>query len=330
MSMASNPDLSAILVTPRSYETIRKTADHLHAQSIRDRIEIVIGVPSAEGLEPDREKLSDFWGWQVVEVGDIDSLGPVQAACVRAARGPVVVYAEEHAYPAPGWAEALVRAHAGPWAAVGPLVMNANPESGVSWAALFLDFTEFVAPREPGPSETLASHQTSYKRDLLLPYGDRLGRFLENESTLQHDLVSRGHRLYHEPAARTRHVNVSRFWEFVGTQFVNCREFGANRAFLGGWNWRRRTIYVAGSPLIPIVRGHRIARQLRRSGLPRKTLLRMLPPMLIGLGSAAAGELVGYVLGKGDASRRRLTFELERMSHVREGDRRQAERESGE
>lgn len=324
MTMVSPPDLSAILITPRSYETIRKTAEHLHAQSIRDRIEVVIGVPSQARLEPDREVLDRFWGWQVVEVGEIESLGPVEAACVRAARGPVVVYVEEHSYPAPGWAEALVAAHEGPWAAVGPEVMNANPASPVSWSALFLDFTEFCAPREPGPAASLASHQTSYKRDLLLAYGSRLGLFLENETTLQHDLLGAGQRLYHEPAARTNHVNVSRFGEFLGAQFFNCREFGGNRAVLGRWSWRRRLIYAAGSPLIPLLRGGRVLRQIRRRRLPRGLVLRMLPSMLLGLVSAAAGELTGYVFGKGDASRRRLTFELERMTHVTDRDRRQA------
>lgn len=322
--MTAHPDISAILITPRSYETIRKTAEHLHAQDIRDRIEIVIGVPTEEGLAPDREVLDGFWGWQVVEVGEIDNLGPVEAACMRAARGAVVVYVEEHSYPQPGWAEALVAAHAGPWAAVGPAVTNANPDSAVSWTALFLDFTEFCAPREPGPMNSLANHQTSYKRDLLLAYGPRLDRFLENESTLQRDLVGKGHRLYHEPAARTNHVNVSRFGEFVSTQFIHCREFGDNRAVLGGWSWRRRLLYVAGSPLIPVLRGTRVLRQIRRSRLRPKLVLRMLPSMLLGLASAAAGEVTGYVFGKGDSSQRRVTFELERMKHVTERDRRLA------
>ena len=324
MTMTSSPVLSAILITPRSYETIRKTVEHLHAQGVRDRIEIVIGAPSKEELAPDRQILGGFWGWQVVDLGEIDNLGPAEAACMRAARGPVVVYVEEHSYPAPGWAEALVEAHGGPWAAVGPEVMNANPQSAVSWAALFLDFTEFCAPREPGPAASLASHQTSYKRDVLLPYGARLERFLENETTMQHDLVRAGQRLYYEPAARTNHVNVSRFPEFLGAQFFNCREFGGNRAELERWGWRRRLLYVGGSPLIPVVRGRRILRQIRRSGLSRNLMLRMLPPMLLGLASAAAGELTGYVFGKGDASRRRVTFELERMRHVTERDRRQA------
>ena len=34
---------------------------------------------------------------------------------------------EDHCFPADGWAEALVAAHQGPWAAVGPAFLNANP-----------------------------------------------------------------------------------------------------------------------------------------------------------------------------------------------------------
>lgn len=322
--MTSNPELSAILVTPRSYETIRKSVQHLHAQGIREQIEIVIVAPSKEGLEPDREVLVGFWGWQVVEVGEIDNLGPVEAAGVRAARSPVVVYVEEHSYPLPGWAEALVEAHAGPWAAVGPSVANANPESAVSWTTMFLDFADWVALGEPGPAAALASHQTSYKRDLLLAYGPRLDRLLETETTLQYDLVANGHSLYYEPAARTSHVNVSRWREVMGLQFYNYREFGANRAALGGWGWPRRMLYIAGAPLIPLVRGGRVLRQIRRCGLQGELLPRILPSMALGLVSATVGELVGYAIGKGDSSRKRLSFELERLRHVTERDRRQA------
>lgn len=322
--MASNPDLSAIVVTPRNYETIRKAVEHLRAQAIRERIEVVIVAASKAELDPDREALDDFWGWQVVEVGEIDNLGPAEAAGVRAARGPVVVYVEEHSYPAPGWAEALVEAHAGPWAAVGPSVANANPESAVSWTTMFLDFADWIAPGEPGPAKTLPSHQTSYKRDLLLAYGSRLDRLLETETTLQYDLSANGHRLYYEPTACTHHVNVSRFREVVGLQFFNYREFSANRALLGGWGWPRRLLYIAGSPLIPLVRGRRVLLQIRRRGLQRDLLPRILPSMALGLVSATVGEIVGYALGKGDSSRKRVTFELERLRHVTDRDRRRA------
>lgn len=320
----SLPALSVIFITPGSFEAIRKVASHVHAQNVRDRIEVVIVAPSEAELDVDPVAVEGFWGWQVVEVGEIDNLGPAEAAGVYRARGPAVVYVEEHSYPAPGWAEALIRAHAAPWAAVGPAVTNANPQTMVSWTTFFLDFGEWVAPGTPGRAASLASHQTSYKRDLLLTYGERLGRMLETETTLQYDLRARGHELFFEPAARTDHVNVSRFREIIGLQFQNYREYSANRSLQGGWSWPRRLLYIWGSPLIPLVRGGRVVRQIRRAGLGRKLFPGILPSLVIGLVAAAVGELVGYSIGKGDSSQKRVTFELERLRHTSEKDRKQA------
>jgi hypothetical protein len=325
MTSVSHPQLSVILVTPGSYDVIRKSIDHVRAQSPREEIELVIVTPSERELGLDPAGLEGFWGWQIVEVGRIDNLGPAEAAGVRRARGIAVVYVEEHSYPAPGWAEALIRAHAGPWAAVGPAVTNANPDTMVSWTTFFLDFGEWVAPGEPGPALSLASHQTSYKRDLLVSYGSQLDDFLETETTLQHELRARGHQLYFEPAAKTDHLNVSRFAEVMSLQFHNYREFAANRAALGNWSWRRRLLYIGGSPLIPLVRGSRILKQIFRSGLQRRLLPGVLPSLIVGLVAAAAGELAGYTSGKGDSSQKRVTFELERMRHTTARDRQKAD-----
>jgi hypothetical protein len=321
LNPADRPALSVILVTPGSFEAIRRTTKHVRAQALRDRIEVVIVVSSEAELKLDRSDLEGFWGWKVVEVGRIDSLGPAVASGFRRARGPVVVYVEEHSFPAPGWGQALIGAHEGPWAAVGPALRNANPETMVSWAAFFLDFGAWAAPGEPGPSTALAAHQTSYKRDAVLELGTGLDRLLENEGNLHRRLVTEGHRLYFEPAAQTSHVNVSRFADMLNVQYQNCREFGGNRAVLESWSWKRRALYVGGSPLIPVLRGGRAVSQIRRAGLGRRLLPRILPSLIAGLAAAAVGETVGYVAGGGEASRKRLTFELERLLHTSDRDR---------
>ena len=48
----SSPQMSVVIVTPDSYETIRKTVEHLRAQTVKDRLEIVIVAPSAEPATP--------------------------------------------------------------------------------------------------------------------------------------------------------------------------------------------------------------------------------------------------------------------------------------
>jgi glycosyltransferase involved in cell wall biosynthesis len=129
MSDSAVPEMSVVIVTPHRYETIRKTIKHLRAQTARDRLEVIIVAPSADKLGLDEAELEDFLQFRVVEVGAIKSTGGALAAGVRQARAPLVAYAEEHSYPHPAWAEALIKAHCQPWAAVGAVIANANPST---------------------------------------------------------------------------------------------------------------------------------------------------------------------------------------------------------
>lgn len=116
---ATPPLLSVILVTQGSFEALRRVVGHLRAQSVRDRIEIVLVAPSEAGLEADPAALEGFHGVRLVATGPIEVAGVAVAAGACVAFAEIVVYVEEHSFPAPGWAEALIRAHEGPWASVG-------------------------------------------------------------------------------------------------------------------------------------------------------------------------------------------------------------------
>jgi hypothetical protein len=313
---SDRPALSVVLVTPARFAALRTALAHLRAQSVRERIELVIVAPSTEGLELDSSELEGFHGHRLVEAGAITMTGAPIAAGVRAARAAVVAYVEEHSYPQPGWAEALIRAHEGSWAAVGATIVNANPERMTSWASMFTDFGPCVAPVAGGEQGTLAWHHISYKRDLLLAYGSRLEAMLDLEGNLLRDLAARGHRLLLEPAAVSAHVNVSRLGSYLRSEFHGGRAFAATRATAAGWSPARRMLQAAGGPLVPMVRLRRVLREVRRSGRFRQLVPGILPPLLLGLGGFALGEMAGYVLGTGSARQRRVGIELERHLHT--------------
>src|SRR5215831_3174664 len=130
----SAPEMSVVIVTPDGYETIRRTVEHLRAQTVKDRLELVIVAPSAEQLAVSDSLVNDFFHVRVVAVGEVTSIARAHAAGIRQASAPVVVLAEDHSFPAAGWAEALIERHRQPWAVVGPVVRNANPDSLMSWA----------------------------------------------------------------------------------------------------------------------------------------------------------------------------------------------------
>ncbi len=306
--------LSVIILTPDRFATISKTLGHLATQNFAAKLEIVIVAPSARDLELDESSLRQFHSYLVVETGPVVSTARARAAGVRAASGPIVAFAEDHSYPGPGWAEALIARHQENWAAVGPAMANANPRSLTSWANLLIEYSEWLDPCPSGEREHLPGHNSSYKRSLLLEYGDRLEHMLDAESILHWDLRRKGNRLYLEGSARTFHENFSRPLPCVPLRFNGGRLFAAARS--RAWPAWRRAVFVLGSPVIPFLRFVRITRALFVSGRPRHLLPRLGSALVAGLLVDGAGELVGYALGPGNAMAKLSDMEFHRERYL--------------
>jgi len=314
--------MSVVVVSLDSYERIRRTVAALRAQTARRRLEVVIVAPSRKVLNLDEADLSEFHSFQVVEIGPIRSTGGGVAAGFQRAQAPVVAYAEEHSYPFPTWAEALLLAHEKPWGAVGVAIVNANPDSIISWANLFTDFGPSVDPAVGGVTSHLAWHHGSYKRELLSGYEpEQLQSFLETEGLLHQALQDRGYQLYFEPAAKSNHVNVSTILSLIRCEFVGGRLYGAARMRHNKWSMSRRLLYILGSPLIPVLRLRRTLQEVRRAGQFDKLFPQILPSMLTALVAHCLGEISGYALGAGDAAWQRVPCELNRCEFLRESDR---------
>ena len=84
-----------------------------------------------------------------------------------------------------------------------------------------------------------------------------------------------------------------------------------------GW---KRAVYVAGSPLIPLVRLARIAGHARKA-LALGRFVRTLPTLVVGLALDGLGQFVGYLRGVGPARERVASYEYRRVDHVTAHDR---------
>jgi hypothetical protein len=308
----------SVVIPTDCYGTVRKTMAHLRAQTVRDRLEIVIVVPSANEIDLPQAELDCFLQTRVVKASSMESLSRARALGVRQARGQVVAFIESHSYPAPSWAEALIEAHRQPWAVVGPAVANANPGSMISWSNLLLDYGPWIEGTKAGTTDHLPGHNSSYKREILLEYDHELETVLEEETLLHWELHGRGYPLYLEPRAKIFHLNVSRPSSWMPERFYAGRRFAAARA--RGWSPLRCLLYAGGAPLIPLVRLVRILSYLRRSGSQRELLPGVLPALIVGLVAGAAGEMVGYVSGAGETTEQLSHLELHKVIHLAKPD----------
>jgi hypothetical protein len=306
--ITSLPAMSVVVITPDWYDTIAAVLRHLHAQSVKHELELVVVAPTADVISLDAPELQGYWGVSVVPVGPVRSTAAARSAGVRAAHAPVVAFVEDHSLPQLGWATALIAAHRQPWAAVGPAVGNANPESAVSWANLLIEYAPWLDPATAAVVEHLPGHNSSYKRAVLLEYADNLDTVLEAESVLHWDLCNKGYQLYLEPAARTLHMNYAGGMDSIRLRFHGGRLFAAARA--RHWPLVRRLAYTGAAPLIPFVRLRRILAQTRRHRSSATVPRRAIPALLALLLCDACGELAGYLLGAGAAAERTGEFEF--------------------
>ena len=308
------PAMSVVVITPDRYDTISTVLRHVHAQSVRKELEIVIVAPTVDAIPLDAPAVQGFRGVRVVPFEAVaSSTAAARAAGVRAARAPIVAFVEDHCFPQPGWAAALVAAHREPWAAVGPAVGNANPHSAIGWANLLIEYAPWLEPATAGAVEHLPGHNSSYKRNVLLEYGPALETMLESESILHWDLRAKGFALLLEPAATTLHMNFTTIGASTRLRFHSGRLFAAARA--RRWPLGRRHLYTAAAPLIPLVRVRRILAQAWRRGdaaLPANAF----PALAFLLGCDAAGEMAGYLLGAGAEAQRAGEFEFHVDRHA--------------
>jgi len=320
MNDSREPRMSVVIVTTDTFAAIRRTVECLARQTARSVLELVVVSPSLARLDADAALLAAFGRVVRVEVGSIGSIGPANAEGVRRATAPVVALAEDHAFPDPDWAERLIAAHDGPWAAVGPSVCNANPRSAVSRADLLIGYGPWLAPAEAREMPFLPGHNTSYKREDLLRFGERLGAMLDAETLLHWELRANGQRLWLEPAARIAHANFSLWRAWLPAQYHYGRLFAGLRT--GGMSRWRRIVYIVGSPLIPAVRLARTWREARsRPG--HRAPWSCLHALVAGLAMDGMGQMAGYALGTGRAADLVARYEFHRARYVRPEERRE-------
>ncbi|WP_420455812.1 glycosyltransferase family 2 protein [Rubrivirga sp.] len=309
------PDLSVVLVGAGDARSIRKSFRHLAAQTIQDRVEVIVAVPSAEALDLESLPTDGFWGVEVVSTGPLVSTARSRVPAVRAASAPIVAFVEDHSFQPPTWAERLVEAHRGPYAAVAPVLSNANPNTATSRANFLIEYGPWLWADGPTEPEHLPGHNDSYKRDVLLAYGDRLGEMLEAESLIHWDLRARGERLLLLPDLRVEHVNHSLVSAAAQVRLNGGRAFAAARS--REWPWAKRALYALAAPAIPAVR---FARTLRSVwGTPSQgAALRTIPALAGFLALDGLGEMMGYALGVGNATAGLSAIEVQRERFVRD------------
>jgi len=312
----SKPKLSIILLAPANYERIQKVISCYRAQTVVKEIELVIATSDRTELHFPEEEMRSFHSHQVVEIAETKYQGVYKSAAIAIAKADVIVFGEDHSFPLVTWAAALIERHKGPWAAVGPRIANPNPNTrrGFSWAQSYMEYGLWVTGERGGQSDYLAGHNSSFKKKILLAYGESLPYMLESEYILFEDIRRNGHKLFFEVKAVTRHLNFEKFVPLMRVRYLVGRQFAASRT--PRWSWTTKLAYILGSPLIPMVRLVRIIQMMKTNNEPPKISIYIFGSLVINLIPDFFGQLMGYAFGLGNATEELFPLEFHRGKYL--------------
>lgn len=287
-------EMSVVLVTD-NYRTIRRVVSRLREQTVQDKLELVIVIPSDQRDASEESKLTGFASVRFAELPSIHPVPSARAAGIRAATAPIVFLGETHSFPHPEFAQALLEAHENDWDAVVPGIANANPESALSWASFLMDYGMWHDTLAAGQIPGAPTWNVAYRKALLMEIDDQLDTAMEHGDAFAVWFHGRGGRAYFEPRARLDHANVSKFRRWAEQRYLCGTLVASSRR--SRWGLGKRLFYVAASPLVPWVILFRLRKTLGNliaSGdLPRGAI----SALVLGTVLRTAGEAVGYLRG---------------------------------
>lgn len=315
-------DLSVALIVPGRRETVLRVLQHLRRQTLRDRLEIILIGGSKDLLDTFREDLIPFGSYQLVVWERMRNMAAARSHAFRIARSPLLVHAEDHCFPEPGWAAALVRAFAPSEdgrvpVAAGPLMVNANPRTLWSWAAFTLHFGHCAFRESHGPACYVATHNTCFRRDAVLALNHHLDSGIEMELLLQNRLRANGQVLVHQTEAVTRHVNVSRPRALLTASFFGGWLFSTVRMREEQWALGRKIFQLAASPMVPLLQLKRRWPVLGRIAPGRSLLPWAIPHVLLIATAHTVGEVTGILFPRDSVIEDYSNFENSRSRFVR-------------
>ncbi len=141
------PQLCVIITVGEQRERAERLLASVLAQSAVEQVEVIL-IDAAAHLLPLAG--SDHPAVRVSPAGAGATFGGTRAEAIKQTRAPVIAFLEDHVEALPGWAEAVIAAHEGPWAGVGFEMHNANRGVGISNAVAVMNYLPYLAPAKPG------------------------------------------------------------------------------------------------------------------------------------------------------------------------------------
>lgn len=298
---AAVPDYSVLIARASRGDRgrILETLAALRAQDCAFAFEIIVVDRLGDDITAAIE--AEAGGVRLLRCERETTMPAMRTLALHAASGRVVAVTEDHCLPCAGWLrafEAAFQRHPGAIAVGGP-VANGLTDTSFDWATYLCEYASFAPPLVDGLQASLPGMNTAYRRSALLsvPAADLTRGFWE--TTAHQGMLSGGAAFVVSDQALVSHCKRFSLRWFLAQRFAYSRYYAGLR-----FTPERIAMRLAAAllcPLLPLLLALRFAAVARRNPALRAAAVRASPWLVIFYAAWAAGELVGYLVGAGDA-----------------------------
>ncbi|HUF46341.1 MAG TPA: glycosyltransferase [Vicinamibacterales bacterium] len=293
----TTPDLSVVVPSVNGPPILFECLDALLRESASGaRLEVIV----VDRLGPAvRSAVAARFPAAVVVPADAGATIPeMRALAFDRATGDAVAVIEDHVIVPDGWARQMLESLLSGHDVVGGSVENAATGTTTDWAAFLCEYSHLLPPIPGGEVDALTGNNVVYRRSLLERYRATIakGRW---EDYLHAAMRRDGVRLVCHPEIVVGHKMHYRVRDYVGQRYLYARAYAGLR--VAGAGAARRFAMTLGALVLPPVLFVRIVRRVAAKPAYRPTLVRSLPLLVLFVTAWAAGEIVGYSAGSGNA-----------------------------
>lgn len=288
--------LTVVVPAVNEVSDVRKTLAALERERESFGLDVIVvsrlGAPVAQLVR------SDFPWATLIEVTPDVTIPAMRAMAFERVTTPFVAVIEDHVAVPSGWAALMTSRARETGAVVGGPIDNLATATLLDRAAFLCEYSHCMPPLEAGATSWLPGNNVVYPAAVARSYVDVLRRgSWEND---MHDAIrANGGSLVMVPEGTVGHDKHYSLGEYLSQRYLYSRSFAGKRAQQS--SFVKRMAYAAGSVVLPPVLLLRILSRVGARPAHRGTLLKSLPLISTFVVSWAAGEMVGYLAGPGDA-----------------------------
>ncbi len=303
MSGSSHPEFSILIgrVSTEDHRRVLEALDALRAQDVPIPYEVVI--VDRRDDEVTAEIRENYPEVRLSVCPRTATLPEMRTVALGDSTAPFVAVTEDHCVPPSDWLrtfqDALNR-HPDTVVIAG-CVINGVKDRALDWATYLCEYTGTAPPVPEGPNAQLAGMNVVYRRAALEGVSRDLLQKGFWETTVHPVLAARHQGLMSTNHIRIFHCKKFSFRLFAAQRFIYSRYFAGIR--FTPEQRARRMLAAVITPVLPLLLVARLAHALSAKQDLRGPALRALPYLLVFFVIWAAGEIVGYVRGPGDALR---------------------------